>query len=160
MSRSMGWYVKSAVVSSLWSGVQWGCWISYHPGSAWGRRRSMFCVWDLTTAAKQPSSTNSNHLMWVHYDGSLHGRVSDSFLTVCCQHSSLLGPFSEEWKHVSQVKDIMYFLLLSSPLCHTFVISSVFICLFVCFFVCAGQTQTQEIVPTIGFNIEKFKSSR
>ncbi|XP_056890420.1 ADP-ribosylation factor-like protein 6 isoform X1 [Takifugu flavidus] len=36
--------------------------------------------------------------------------------------SNLLGPFSEEWKHVS-------------------------------------QTQTQEIVPTIGFNIEKFKSS-
>ncbi|XP_030283960.1 ADP-ribosylation factor-like protein 6 isoform X1 [Sparus aurata] len=37
-------------------------------------------------------------------------------------HSNHLGPFSEEWKHVS-------------------------------------QTQTQEIVPTIGFNIEKFKNS-
>ncbi|XP_054642678.1 ADP-ribosylation factor-like protein 6 isoform X4 [Dunckerocampus dactyliophorus] len=37
-------------------------------------------------------------------------------------NSNLLGPFSEEWKHVS-------------------------------------QTQAQEIVPTIGFNIEKFKSS-
>uniref|UniRef100_A0A3B4YMK1 ADP-ribosylation factor-like 6 n=1 Tax=Seriola lalandi dorsalis TaxID=1841481 RepID=A0A3B4YMK1_SERLL len=37
-------------------------------------------------------------------------------------HSNHLGPFSEDWKHVS-------------------------------------QTQAQEIVPTIGFNIEKFKSS-
>ncbi|XP_068185757.1 ADP-ribosylation factor-like protein 6 isoform X1 [Antennarius striatus] len=37
-------------------------------------------------------------------------------------YSNRLGPFSADWKHVS-------------------------------------QTQTQEIVPTIGFNIEKFKSS-
>ncbi|KAM9804970.1 ADP-ribosylation factor-like protein 6 [Neosynchiropus ocellatus] len=37
-------------------------------------------------------------------------------------HSNLLGPLSEDWKH-------------------------------------ASQAQTQEIVPTIGFNIEKFKSS-
>lgn len=118
-------------------GVQWGCWINCHPGSAWGRRRSMFCVWGLTTAAKQPSSTNSNHLMWVDYDGSLHGSVSDSFMPVCDQHSSLLGPFSEEWKHVSQVKDIMYFLLVSSPLSYFCPHLSVFF-----FLVCVCETDT------------------
>lgn len=56
-------------------------------------------------------------------------------LTFCCQHSSLLGPFSDEWKHVSQVKDIMYFLLWSPTLCHTFVIVCLFFVLFVCWFV-------------------------
>lgn len=86
--------------------VQWGCWINYRPGSAWGRRRSTFCVWGLTTAAKPPSSTNSNRLMWVYYDGSSHEAVSDSLLAACFQPSNLLGPFSEEWKHVSQVKGV------------------------------------------------------
>lgn len=84
--------------------VWWGCWISSRPGWAWGRRRSTFCVWGSTTAAKQPSSTSWNRLMWVRDHGWLRQSASDSFLTVCCQHSSLLGPFSEEWKHVSQVK--------------------------------------------------------
>ncbi|XP_056144917.1 ADP-ribosylation factor-like protein 6 [Lampris incognitus] len=43
-------------------------------------------------------------------------------------HSTQLGPLSEEWRHVSQVNPHY-------------------------------PTKTQEIVPTIGFNIEKFKTS-
>lgn len=66
------------------------------------------------------------------------------YFWLCCQHSSLLGPFSEEWKHVSQVKDIMYFLLLSSPLCHTFVITCLFFVLFVCLCVCGTDTSARN----------------
>lgn len=129
--------------------VQWGCWINFHPGLAWGRSRSTFFVWGLTTAAKPPSSTNSNRLMWVYWWIFAWG-FSDSLLAACFQHSNLLGPFSQEWKHVSQVKAMIFacalsFLTLSSSLV---------------FFLLLAQTQTQEIVPTIGFNVEKFKSSR
>lgn len=133
--------------------VQWGCWINYRPGWAWGRRRSTFCVWGSTTAAKPPSSTNSNRLMWVYWDGSSHGAVSDPLLAACFQPSNLLGPFSEEWKHVSQVKGVT----LARALSLLTLLSSL---VFSCGRRVGGQTQTQEIVPTIGFNIEKFKSSR
>lgn len=87
-------------------------------------------------------------------DGSLCEGVPDPLLTACSQQSNHLGPFSEEWKHVSQVKDIvvarvLYLWTLLSSLAVSFA------CL-----LCVGQTQTPEIVPTIGFNIEKFKNSR
>lgn len=77
-------------------------------------------------------------------------------LIACFQHSNHLGPFSEEWKHVSQVKPISYFLYTISLLTYFCRYLSVFV-LYVCGCV---KTQAQEIVPTIGFNIEKFKSSR
>lgn len=40
--------------------------------------------------------------------GLRHEAVSDSLLAACFQPSNLLGPFSEEWKHVSQVKGITF----------------------------------------------------
>lgn len=81
-----------------------------------------------TTIINQLKPSNVSPLPWIFAWKCFY----DLFLTACCQHSSLLGPFSEEWKHVSQVKDIMYFLLVSSPLWCTFVITCLFLVLFVC----------------------------
>ena len=77
------------------------------------------------------------------------------------QHPNHLGPLSPEWKHVSQVKLISTYPSIISLLTYFCHYLSVFVCLYVgdCVWWCM-QTQAQEIVPTIGFNIEKFKSSR
>lgn len=42
------------------------------------------------------------------YKGRISGFHCKHSLIACFQHSNHLGPFSEEWKHVSQVKPISY----------------------------------------------------
>lgn len=53
-------------------------------------------------------------------------------LIACFQHSNHLGPLSEDWKHVSQVKPQYHTFLIPFPCFHTFAITCLFLfCMFV-----------------------------
>lgn len=60
-------------------------------------------------------------------------------LIACFQHSNHLGPLSEEWKHVSQVKPVSYFpytISLLTYFCCYLSVSCVFVFVFVCVGAC------------------------